>query len=156
MKKSISLLSIMFLAFLGYAQDYSNAIGLRGGSSNGITFKHFVSDQAALEFILTTRFGGYGLFGLYEIHKSIKSVDRLNFYYGAGVHVGSYNGAKDNRWFKGDENHTVIGVDGILGLEYNFSEIPLNISIDYKPAFNLIGHTGLWADEGALSLRYTF
>lgn len=156
MKNSISLLLFLLISFYGYSQDYSNAIGLRGGSSNGITFKHFVSDNAALEVILTTRFGGYGIFGLYELHKSIKSVDGLNFYYGAGAHVGSYNGAKDNRWFKGSENHTVIGVDGILGIEYNFSEVPINLSIDFKPAFNLIGHTGLWADEGALSLRYTF
>ena len=156
MKNIFILFAFLTIGLTGFSQDYSNAIGLRGGSSNGITFKHFVSEKAAIEAILTTRFGGYGLFGLYELHVPIKSVDRLNFYYGAGGHIGSYNGAKDNRWFKGTENHTVLGVDGILGIEYNFTEIPINLSIDYKPAFNLIGHTGLWADEGALSLRFIF
>jgi hypothetical protein len=50
----------------------------------------------------------------------------------------------------------VIGVDGQIGLEYVFEEIPLNLSIDWKPAFNIIGITNFWAGDAALSVRYTF
>ena len=51
---------------------------------------------------------------------------------------------------------SVIGIDGILGMEYNIQEIPFNISLDWKPAFNLIGYTGFWGDEIALSIRFIF
>jgi len=35
-------------------------------------------------------------------------------------------------------------------------EVPFNISIDWKPAYNLWGYSGFWADGGALSIRYIF
>jgi hypothetical protein len=155
MKNILFTLTLITTSLFSYSQDYTTGIGLRGGPSNGLTVKHFISQKAALEGILTTRWGGFGLTGLYEINVPIKSVSRLNFYYGIGAHVGSYNG-KQNGWFKDDVNHFVLGVDGILGLEYNFKEIPFNIGVDYKPGFNLVGYSGYWGDEGALSIRYIF
>jgi hypothetical protein len=50
----------------------------------------------------------------------------------------------------------VVGIDGIIGMEYNIEEIPFNISLDWKPGFNILGHTGFWGDELALSVRYIF
>jgi hypothetical protein len=66
-----------------------------------------------------------------------------------------YNG-DNTTWGTAATSYTVIGVDGILGLEYNFSEVPINISIDWKPAFNLVGYSRFFGDGGALSLRYIF
>jgi hypothetical protein len=40
-------------------------------------------------------------------------------------------------------------------LEYTFDEVPINLGLDVRPAFNLVGHTGFWADV-ALSVRYVF
>jgi hypothetical protein len=57
------------------------------------------------------------------------------------------------KWSSNNNAYTVIGIGGILGLEYNFNEIPINISIDWKPAFNIIGHTSFWGD-GAFSIRF--
>jgi hypothetical protein len=50
----------------------------------------------------------------------------------------------------------IIGIDGILGLEYNFVEVPINLSIDWKPSFNIVNNHDFWADGGALSIRYIF
>ena len=64
-----------------------------------------------------------------------------------------------NPWWDDNKNNNsrlVIGVDGQIGLEYVFEEIPLNLSIDWKPAFNIIGITNFWAGDAALSVRYTF
>jgi hypothetical protein len=155
MKYTTSIFAFLISSLFSYSQDYTTGIGLRGGPSNGLTVKHFISQKAALEGILSTRWGGFGLTGLYELNVPIKSVSRLNFYYGLGGHIGSYDG-KRNGWFKDDKNHTIIGIDGIIGLEYNFKEIPFNIGVDYKPGFNLIGYSGYWGDEGALSIRYIF
>ena len=83
--------------------------------------------------------------------------ERLNFYYGVGAHVGVWNGRKrnGNPWFKEDRSYTVIGIDAMVAIEYTFSKIPFNVSLDYKPGFNIIGHIGFWRDEFGLSLRYT-
>ncbi|HET8860895.1 hypothetical protein [Marivirga sp.] len=153
-KLSITFLLTLFALTYGIAQDYNTSIGLRGGFSNGITIKHFVSSKAAFEGIIASRWRGVELTGLYEIHGRAFDTERLNWYAGFGAHVGFWDG-RDTRWGE-DRSYTVVGIDGILGLEYNFVEIPFNISVDWKPAFNLYGYTGFWADGGALSIRYIF
>jgi hypothetical protein len=140
---------------LSQAQDYSTGIGLRGGLSNGITVKHFIGSKTAVEGLLASRWQGFELTGLFEIHAPAFDVDRLHWYYGFGGHMGFWNG-NNTSWGTPGTSYTVIGIDGILGLEYNFSEVPINLSIDWKPAFNLIGYTGFWADGGAFSIRYIF
>lgn len=156
MKKFFILVITVFcLSGISKAQDYNTAIGLRAGLFNGFTIKHFVSSDAAIEGLLSTRWGGFSLTGLYEIHANAFNTTGLNWYYGAGAHIGFWNGDKAN-WGNDDENYTVIGLDGIIGMEYNIKEIPLNVSLDWKPALNLFGHTGLWGDNIALSVRYRF
>jgi len=158
MKKIILTITVaLSVIILANAQDYSTGIGLRGGFFNGITVKHFIGDNTALEGILSTRWSGFEITGLYEIHNQAFDVDRLNWYYGFGAHVGLYDGDKTySSWGNEGETYTVIGVDGIIGMEYNFTEVPINISIDWKPTLNLIGFTGFWADGIALSIRYIF
>ncbi len=77
MKNILFTLTLITTSLFSYSQDYTTGIGLRGGPSNGLTVKHFISQKAALEGILTTRWGGFGLTGLYEINVPIKSVSRL-------------------------------------------------------------------------------
>ena len=156
-KLGFTILLSLCCFFFSNAQDYNTGIGLRGGFSNGLTIKHFVSSKSAFEFIISSRWDGLAITGLYEIHSRAFDADRLNWYYGFGGHVGFWDG-DDTRdyWGTEGESYTVIGVDGILGLEYNFAEIPFNLSIDWKPAFNFYGYSGIWADGGALSVRYIF
>lgn len=156
MKKALfAVILISFLAITAEAQDYRTGIGVRGGLFTGITLKHFISDRTAIEGLFETRWSGLGITGLYEIHNNAFDVDRLNWYYGFGAHIGFYNG--DNTpWGTTSTSYSVIGVDGILGIEYNISEIPINISLDWKPVINLINYGGFWADGGALSIRYIF
>jgi len=141
-------LGICFIA-LTNAQDYRNGIGLRAGFNQGLTFKHFMSGKSALELLLATRWSGFEITGLYEIHNSAFDIDRFNWYFGAGAHVGFYGSTY------GGGAGTFVGIDGILGLEYNFKEAPINISLDWKPAFDF-GYNNFFADGGALSLRYIF
>ena len=156
MKKLIIIAVLLFaILTLSNAQDYNTGIGIRGGLYNGLTIKHFLSQKSAAEFLLDTKDRGFAITGLYEIHANAFDTPRLNWYYGIGGHVGFWNG--DNvSWASDSDSYTVIGVDGILGIEYNFEEIPINISLDWKPAFNLIGYSGFWADGGGFSIRYIF
>ena len=156
MKKLILTFVVSFcLLIIAGAQDYKTGIGLRGGLYYGLTVKHFISEKAALEGLLSTRWSGFEITGLYEVHNRAFDVDRLNWYFGGGAHIGVYNGNHTN-WGTVGTNYTNIGIDGILGLEYNFNEIPLNLSLDWKPSFNLAGYSGFWGDGGALSIRYIF
>jgi hypothetical protein len=155
MKKIILVTALILILTTIYAQDYNTGIGIRGGLSNGLTVRHLISEQTALEGILSTRWGGLNLTGLIEFQNMAFSTERLNWYYGLGGHIGFWNG--DNvDWKKDNDDYTVVGVDAILGLEYNFKNVPINLSIDWKPAFNLFGDDAFWGDGGALSIRYIF
>jgi len=175
MKALISTLALFFLlntaASAQGMSGYSTGIGLRGGWEGGLTIKHFIRDDRAVEGILSRGWGwgGYRVTGLYEIHKPLLTVEGLDWFYGVGGHVGSYNGAyygytcyyggyydKHGKWHPGDcrARYVTAGVDGILGLEYQFGELPFSIALDIKPYIDILG----WGDhfgDGALSLRYT-
>ena len=69
--KKIILISLIFVAssFALNAQDYQTGFGLRGGTSQGLSVKHFISDETALEGIVTTRWRRLMITGLNEIEK---------------------------------------------------------------------------------------
>jgi hypothetical protein len=150
MKKIILTFSLV-ICFMTYAnaQDYKTAIGLRAGWNQGLTIKHFISNKSALEGLLAWHYSGFEITGLYEIHNSAFDVERLNWYYGGGAHIGFYGNSY------GGGSGTFIGLDGILGLEYNFSDFPINLSLDWKPAFDF-GYSHFFGDGGAFSIRYIF
>lgn len=158
MKKiGLTILIALCCFFYSNAQDYRTGIGFRGGFTNGLTIKHFVTSSSALEAIVGSRWKGIELTGLYEIHGRAFHTERMKWYIGFGGHIGFWNGDNTSSyWGNAGTSYTVIGVDGILGLEYNFVEIPFNIGLDWKPAFNFIGYSGIWVDGGAISIRYIF
>jgi len=156
MKKSILLTIIVFLTLnTGFSQSYQTSAGIRGAFASGITVKHFIDNNAALEGILSAGTWGGGITGLYEIHAQAFEVERLYWYYGAGAHIAQWNDDFPGVSLK-EGTHFVLGLDGILGLEYNIEEIPFTISADYKPSFNLTGFPGFWGYGAAISIRYTF
>jgi len=152
-KLLLAFIVMAAMTTLSNAQEYETAAGLRGGLYNGVTIKHFLGGKSAVEGILTTRWYGFNVTGLYELHSwRAFDVDRLNWYYGAGGHLGNMD-KNSTALFTGD---LVIGVDLILGIEYTFEEIPVNLGVDWKPAFNLVGGSEFIGDGGAFSARYVF
>ena len=140
---------------VGNAQDYKNGLGLRVGVYNGFTVKHMLGPKSALEGIISTRWKGIGITGLYELHNPLFRTDQLKWYAGLGAHLGFYNG-DHAKWGEPGTSYTVIGFDAILGLEFCFSDIPISLDLDWKPAFNFWGYQGVWADEITLAMRYIF
>jgi hypothetical protein len=145
---------ILFFSCLVNAQEYKTALGIRAGNSSGLSIKHFMNHKAAFEGLLTTRWEGLDITGLYEMHNEAFDVKHLNWYYGGGGHLGFYNGS-NVWWGRAGAGYLVIGIDGILGIEYTFPELPVNLGIDWKPAINFVGYSGFWS-EGAISARYVF
>jgi len=169
--KNLSLLIVFFLIIGSSklsAQDYKTSLGLRIGPYYGVTLKHSVKEARALELILVTRRRGVGLTGLYEIHTPAFAVNRLQAYGGIGGHVNIFHRNDSYYWGwnedkrdrngidLGDNNLLNAGLDMILGLEYTFTALPFNVSLDWKPALNIIGDYGLSANQFAISFRFVF
>jgi len=156
MKKTIiiALLSLSIIAVK--AQDYNLALGLRGGVAQGITLKAAVGGNTAFDLILGTHFAGLNFTALYEIHSmDVFGVDNLALFYGLGGHVGLYNSSHYPAYWDNYSSSPAIGVDFVVGAEYTFDEIPINISLDIVPSINIIPYVGYW-QRGALSVRYVF
>jgi hypothetical protein len=147
-------LTIIFIVTAS-AQDYNTSLGLRAGVPYGVTVKHFFDKYDALEGIVAARYQGLVITGLWEREGWTGHYPGLNWYWGAGAHVGFWNeGTNPN--IESTYNGAVFGVDGVLGLEYTFDDFPLNLSLDILPTVNLLGSTGWGGINGALSIRYVF
>jgi hypothetical protein len=150
--KPLSLIIFLFLFFLlssqnSDAQIYKNAIGIRLNNTtpiiqSGITYKHFFNHTNAVEAIFSFA-NGTGICGLYEIHQPL-GVENLSLYAGVGGYVGF--------------NHNVssIGGAGILGVDYKFQTVPIDISIDWKPELNLTPRAYFEPEAVGFSARFTF
>lgn len=144
------------------AQNYQTSVGLRFSPYYGVTVKHFMNQSRALEGLLSTRRGGVGITGLYEIHSAAFSTPGLSWFGGIGGHLNFFHKNYRSVWDWDDKydnwrdrsRQVSIGVDMILGLEYTLSTLPFNLGIDWKPALNLIGDHGFSADQLALSFRF--
>jgi hypothetical protein len=157
MKRNIpTLLFLIFLLSAVNAQDYHTGLGLRASVSPGISVKHFFTTNMAGEGILTVRWGGFNATGLAEWHLPVFDTEGFYFFYGGGAHLGVWDSGRDYYGSTKDGTNLFLGVDGIIGLEYTFLDIPLSIGLDWKPGMNIISDFGFFFDDLAISLRYLF
>ncbi len=156
---SVLILFISTFAHNSKAQDYKLGVGLRLGEYTGLSLKYFGASKNALEGILASHwnssFSSIHITLLYEIHNQFPNARGLKWFYGGGGHLGFINDYNDHPWYKDgkDNDSAIIGLDGILGLEYTFPKAPVCLSLDWKPVFNLTPRTGFWGNEIALSVR---
>lgn len=139
-----------------------NAIGLRFGGGDGLGAE--VSYQRALgtnnnrlELDLGWRNdSNFDAFKLAALYQWVWNIDGgFNWYVGVGGGVGS---VEDKRRLERRGNDgTFLFAAGDIGIEYNF-EIPLLISLDFRPEFGFNDYTVLneFSPDIALGLRYQF
>lgn len=149
MRSSLTL--VLFLVastfFYASAQDYKVGVGIRLSNatptlSNAVTVKYNMTQQHSLEGIVS--FGSrFGLGALYELNKQT-TVQGLNWFYGGGAYVGFQDG------------NTYLGPTGIIGLDYKFPNVPLNLSLDWKPELDFIPSINFVPDAFGFSARFTF
>ncbi|MBI1783003.1 MAG: hypothetical protein HYR66_16800 [Sphingobacteriales bacterium] len=150
MKKLIALLSIIIIISITQktnAQDYRHQLGVRIGSvdqvlSTGFTYRYNFTNSTAIEGILDLK-DDIALGALFEKKTPLGNPEGLSWYYGAGAYVGF-----------GKENN--LGATGILGMDYQFSgNLPLNVSIDWKPELNLVKDVAFRAATIGVSVRFS-
>lgn len=140
---------LLLLAFVNTAsaQDYKFAVGVRLSNStptlnNSVSAKYFVTQQTAIEGLVS--FGSrFGIGGLMEIHRPFKP-EGFGWFYGAGAYVGF------------QDKNTYLGPTGIIGLDYKFPAIPLNLSLDWKPELDIIPKVAFIPDAFAVTARFAF
>jgi hypothetical protein len=133
--------------------DYTTAVGIKFYPT-GITVKSFIKPNTALEGIGYFSDNGFRITGLYELHYDIEGVNGLKWYVGPGAHIEFWNTNWQNKY--PGYSSTGIGIDGVLGLDYKFNGLPVNISVDWQPSFNFVGYNYFEGGWGGLGIRYTF
>jgi len=133
---------------------YQTAVGIKV-YPGAVTLKHFVQENRALEGL--AYFWNYGVrfTGLYEFHGDIPGAEGLKWYAGPGAHIGFWS----DRWKKDypdRQGGVAIGIDGVVGLDYKFNKVPINIFVDWQPSFNFVGYNYFEAGWGGTGIRYTF
>lgn len=173
MKKKLVLaliISVLFLTNVSAQKsrsfnspEYKTAIGLKlfpapYGGAAAITFKHFANPNGAVEALGYFWERGGRLTGLYEFHFDIGDVKGFKWFVGPGAHVAFYNGSY--KYYDGNigRSYVSVGIDGIIGLDYKFNKIPLNVSVDWQPSFDFGSgnYNGFGADFFGIAARYTF
>jgi hypothetical protein len=165
MKKQIIFIAIALLFFCATStaqskgRSYTTALGVKFLDGGGITLKHFIKKNTALEGIAFFWNRGVRFTGLYELHFDINGAPGLKWYVGPGAHVGFYSNNDYNKKYyynDGRYNGTFIGIDGVLGLDYKINNTPLNLSLDWQPSFEFGTGRGFTGNWGGFGVRYTF
>lgn len=168
MKLKLTLALALFLTASGvFAQsNYKQSIGVRLGNGYydvvSAAYKTFMSDKAALEFDLGIRpysiGGGFNWFnvsvsGGYQHHFDIKPVEGLKWFVGGGVVASNSFSTYDA--YKGFN----VGLFPTAGADYKFKTIPLAVSADIRPTFNIVeayNYYNSFYPNAGISARYTF
>ena len=162
--KKLLLIAVLFNVILltsktSKAQSYQWAAGLKfGGYENGISGKYFADKDISFEGILGFRSGGVVITGLYEVNQTAFNVAELKFYYGAGAHIGSVGNAYERFGSNNGtytNNQLLLGIDGVIGLEYTIPKSPIAVSLDLNPRLELA--SGPFVDLApGLGVKYIF
>ena len=164
--KKIILSILISLPIILNAQDFKRSVGFRGGESTGITFRFFSDENNAAEALLSFRDGGIQFTVLKELYMPVllKYSDHIFLYKGYGGHIG-YSQRTHHDFFEGNnvnwyhlKSAPLLGIDGVMGLEYRLFKYPLTGGIDFKPFAEIGGRRffrlNLW--DFAFTLKYTF
>ncbi len=103
--------------------------------------------------------------------KPIKDIKGMDWYIGVGPQFRNeriryhydykeYYGPRDSdyRWRSAVEtvNEIDLGIDGVIGLEYTFDDIPLSIAIDATLFMEIFNDPFLPWGQGGVAIRYNF
>ena len=136
------------------------ALGLRVNPDGaGITGRYFFTENVALEGIIS---GSNGFYSHYGPSTTYAALFEYNFIFddpawrvflGFGAHITSWKEYTDNN----NPRQTYTGADVIAGVEYVFTEVPIGVSVDIKPAINFVnGVTTFPNNTFGLGIRYYF
>jgi hypothetical protein len=142
MKKLFVLIAFLSVGYAGSAQEL------------GVRFGDVLGNSVAIDGVFKTgkfnrihadvSFGdGVGLEALWDFLYRPLGGEAFNWYVGVGPSVRI-------------DDPFVLGVSGEIGLEYQFNQAPLSLSLDWRPTVVIIENTDFWGGGFGLNFRYVF
>jgi hypothetical protein len=160
MKKTLLVITLLATLIVPSAAQqespYDRALGVRLGWMAGVNYKSFFREDFAYEVILGAYYRGVIATSLIEYYLPIGGPTGLYCYVGAGLHSGYINGY----YYRGpkgfyDKHRFSLGLDAVVALEYKFQQLPIAVSVDFKPFYDFVTLPAFpW--DGGISVRYTF
>lgn len=149
MKKFMFMAFVAVLAILPLsnvkAQNWG--VGLVGGFDYGIQVKKYMGGNN-LDFRGHLHNHGFQVAGLYEWNYDLGS--NFTLYYGAGAGLGTWRISADHDMGFG------LDIEAIVGVEWQIPGVPLALSLDYRPAFEILPATSFYAKGFAFGIKYLF
>jgi len=155
MKRLIFIIALISVGAIAGAQVSPHALGARfyGGdtfSGAELSYQKGLNNRNRLE--LDGRFGfrsdntRIALVGMY--HWGWRIAGGLNWYIGPGASISfdDYN----------ESTYLNIGLGGQIGIEYNFRDLPLLVSLDTRPIWDFLGEVNGLGWGAALGIRFTW
>ena len=148
LKSVIVVFGLMLFGSMGIAQGKGFGLGFIVGEPTGLSFKNWISQTNAIDGGAAWSFGDNGFFHLhadYLFHNyGIIPVTkgRLPLYLGVGGRLG----------FGGK---TRFGVRGVVGLNYQFADLPLDAFLEVAPVLDLVPATK-FTFNGGIGMRFFF
>ena len=117
------------LAFAAVASAQPKAVGVRVGNGAEVSYQHYLGGSNFIEADLGFMSNGFRLTGIYDF--DLGSAGNFNFYVGPGASLGFVNGTDGNGNAKTYFSAAVVGQ---VGAEFAVPGVPLNFSLDWRPA----------------------
>ncbi len=153
MKKLLVAVMLM-VGCLSTMNAQPRAIGGVLGYGLEFSYQHSMGESNMLSLDLgIPAYSGVGVVGTYDWIfpiKAWKEAGSWNWYVGAGAGLNIIN------------SYFGFGVAGRIGVEYNFGNIPLQLSVDYRPVVGPyfgdggVGFNSYGAYAGGIGVRYRF
>jgi hypothetical protein len=136
------------------AQTYETALGAKfytGEGIGGINVRHSTAPNTALEGSLLFFADRIGLEGLYEYQAPINGAPGLQYFVGGGAMLAFRTGGR--RFADDHDNSVDFALRLTGGVDYKFTNAPIDISLGLDPFFYLTPSTGSDLALG-IGLRY--
>lgn len=166
--KTIFTIAFLFLMLTMNGQERVSSIGLRLGGLSGVSFNFIDEDFRGFELMVGSKDGGFNFTGLLKKYKPIATnrVAGLFVFMGGGAHTGYTRNTietmteVDGTYYYSQYTITdpVLGGDFMMGAAYHFETIPLHLSLDYKPYFEIFGEKTFRLDlwDFGFTIKYAF
>ena len=116
-----------------------------------MSYQHYLGGSNFIEADLGFMSGGLRLTGIYDF--DLGSAGNFNFYVGPGASLGFVNRTDGNG---NPKTYFSAAVVGQVGAEFAVPGVPLNFSLDWRPAIYFTGGSVFGWDGFALGIRYRF
>ena len=161
---SVIILFLTLFTLASRAQQYSKAIGIRGGLTSGFEYRFYTDDVNSYKLFISARSNGAQIGAMKEFHQYdlFDFSDQVVFIYGVGLHAGyerwhERHYAPNFTWYETKSSY-LAGIDAMAGVEYTFNELPLSMGLEVKPFLNVWGRKTVDVQlfDFAFTLKYLF